>query len=215
MKKTIIHTLAICMLYFIPAITYSQEQQESFPHRYIGLGIRVAGIQVNDLFSNAYPTNRLVLNIDAHKNFRIEGQYGIYNKNTEIEATSWGGGKVKLEMHDKSTFLGFGLMGLYPTERARFIGGFRYSTNNYSDDNIYYDTSGYPSVVENEGKITLITGIIGGEYFFAKFFSLGAEFSISSVKDVYKPSSSLSSSDPTTNTTIMTEGTLVFRFYPF
>lgn len=201
---------------FIAINLFAQDQpQPKETHRYVGLGIRAAGITVNDLMSYAVPPNRLVLNIDAHKYFRIEGQLGLYNSTTEVEVSSWSGSSKKdIELKDKSTFMGIGLMGLCPRENVRFVGGLRYSINNYSDDQVYYDSSGNPSAKTNTGKMTLITGIIGGEYFFAKFFSLGAEFSVSSINDVFEPYSG-SYAQPSTSKTLMTEGNLIFRFYPF
>jgi len=184
-------------------------------HRYIGLGIRAFGLQLTELLSTQVPPNRIVLNIDPHKYFRIEGQFGIYKRTSETKYST-GTGTVTLNPVNKSTFFGFGLMGLYPKDNARFIGGLRYSINNYSDDTPFGSGSPpyVPYLVTNKGKMTLISGIIGGEYFFAKFFSIGAEFTVSSIKDVYKPYS-LTSSDPNTTKTFMTEGNLIFRFFPF
>jgi len=189
-----------------------QQQEESYPHRYLGLGIRISGIQIGDFTSQAYPTNRLVLDIDAHKYFRLEGQLGIYSKTSEVDVSSGSGGSSKLDLHTKSTFIGFGIMGMYPKEHGRFVAGLRYSINNYSDESINYNPGG-PTIEKSTGKMNLFSGMIGGEYFLARFFSIGAEFSISSVKDVYDDASPSASS--TTDKTLLTESNLILRFYPF
>ena len=218
MKTTIIHVLLICMAATGPLMSAAQQQQqqqqqqENFPHRYLSLGIRPPGIQSSDLASRAYPTSRLVLALDPVKYFRLEGQFGVYNTTSSRE-DSQAGGSTTLELHSKSTFAGFGIMGMVPVDHGRFIAGIRYSVNKYSDDEVF----DYPSyaVDENTGKMTFFSGMIGGEYFIARFFSIGAEFSVSSVKDVYEPSSLASNPSPETDKTILTEGNLVFRFYPF
>lgn len=216
MKKIIINASVICMIGFGSVTGYAQQQQqqqqESYPHRYIGLGIRVAGIQVSDLTSRPYPANRLVLDLDPHKYFRIECQLGIFNKTSEAAVSQGNSGTAKFELQDKSTFLGFGLMGMYPKDKGKFVAGLRYSINKYSSDDIYYNPD--PSVAKNTGKMTMLSGMIGGEYFLARFFSIGAEFSVSSLKDVYDPAS-LTTSGSTTDKTLLTEGNLIFRFYPF
>ena len=183
----------------------AQQQQESFPHRYIGLGIRIAGIQLSDLTSRAYPTNRLVLAIDPHKYFRLEGQYGFFSTSSEEVVQANGTGYTKFELHGRSTFAGVGAMAMYPKDRGRFIAGVRYGINKYSDEHV--STASGPIEV-NKGKMTLLSGMIGGEYFLARFFSIGAEFSVSSVKDVYDVYS-------TTDKKTFTEGNLVLRFYLF
>ena len=103
---------------------------------------------------------------------------------------------------------------MYQKNKTRFITGIRYAINKYSDDDIYYVTYTFPTIATNNGKMTLISGMIGGEYFFAKFVSLGAEFGISTLKDVYEPAAVFNQKS-ITNKTLMTEGSLIFRFYPF
>jgi hypothetical protein len=214
MKTAIYYTVIICLA-ALTATAQQQSaptQQESFPHRYLALGVRVAGIQVSDLTARAYPTNRLVLDIDPHQYFRIEGQLGIYSSKSEQEITSFNSGTNTLELHTKSTFLGFGIMGMYPKDRGKFTAGLRYSLDNYSDEDV--NSNAQPVVFKNTGKMSMISGVIGGEYFLARFFSIGAEFSVSSVKDKYTPSSAGYNTEET-NTTLLTEGSLLLRFYPF
>ena len=214
MKTTIITALFFCCAGFSSQLVNAQQQQtqtsqESFPHRYVSLGIRAAGIQVSDLASNAYPTTRLVLASDPNDYFRIEIQYGLYNRKHEVNGSQAGSSGVELE--DKSSFIGFGIMGMYPKDRGRFIGGLRYSLNNYSDEELEFGAGS--SVIKNTGKMKLLTGTIGGEYFLARFFSVGAEFCVSSVTDDYE--SGEPGSSTLTTKTLLTEGNLIFRFYPF
>ena len=186
-------------------------------HRYLGFGIRASGLQVSDLLSNPVPPYRLILNIDPHKFIRIEGQYGFYSSKSDQKVTTPTGGTITLVPTQKSSFISGGIMGLYPVGHAKFSIGVRYAINNYSDDDVYYPSSwpspSSPYLVTNTGKRTLISGVIGGEYFFAKFFSVGAEFSFGNIKDVYTPAP-VYLSPAMTNKTTMTDGSLIFRFYP-
>lgn len=187
-------------------------------HRYVGLGIRASGLQVSDLLSNPVPPYRLILNIDPIKYIRIECQYGFYSSKFDQKVTTSTGGTITLVPTQKSTFISGGIMGLYPIGNARFNFGVRYALNKYSDDDVYSTSSwsnpSNPFLVTNTGKRTLISGVIGGEYFFAKFFSVGAEFSFGTIKDVYTMAA-VYVSPPTTSKTTMTDGSLIFRFYPF
>lgn len=204
--KTIIIAL-LAIVYTI--VSFAQTTQtESFPHRKLGLGIRVAGIQIAEIQSNAIPATRMILNIDAHKYFRIEGQLGVYSRTSEELRTS-GTTKVTVKQKTESQYYSIGLMGLYPVERTRFVGGVRYGFNNYSSDE-----GGYSTPIKNTGKITIFSGVIGGEYFFAKAFSIGAEFAVSATKDDLTVSPSTYSNGGTYKS-ILTEGNLIFRFYPF
>lgn len=208
MKKIISILLAIVFVALSTIALFAQTQQESFSHRKLGLGIRAAGLQIGDIQSNAYPTTRLTINVDPTKYFRVEGQFGVYNKTSEQSIKS-GSTQVNVKQTTKSTFYGVGLMGMYPFERTRLVGGLRYGVNNYSSNQEGSSTS-----MNNSGKMNMYSGVIGGEYFFAQGFSIGAEFSISSTKDDYSlPNSSYSNG--TTYKTTLTESNLVFRFYPF
>ena len=218
MKKSLTYLIAIIII-TMPVLSYSQEQKpEPSEHRYVGLGIR-AGLQLSDLLASYVPPNRLILNIDAHKYFRIEGQYGLYHNTGEVNVQYYnpatGNLSTKtLNPEAKSSFLGGGVMGLFPSGNTRFIGGVRYSINNSSEDEINSWSSTVPTMSKSTDKMTIISGVIGGEYFFVKNFSVGAEFTFSSMKEIYTPPIFYGSTSTTSKTT-MTEGAVIFRFYPF
>jgi len=205
MKSTSIKTILLCMMVLVSLFSKAQQtvqQEEPFKHRYIGLGVRAPGIQVSDFDYTVYPGSRIILDINSNQYFRIEAQWGMYSKTNE---TSDGD---KNDLHTKASCYGLGVMGMYPKGRARFIAGLRYGISDYSYEEIDFSTGG---VIKNSGKIKALSFLIGGEYFLAKFFSLGAEFSLSSTKDEFSPASSSS----TNQESMMTEGNLIFRFYPF
>lgn len=212
--KTITTAILCSFFYFVTTAAHAQQSSnagDDSKHRYLGLGIRVAGIQVNDLTSTAYPTNKIVLSVDPAKYFRVEGQLGIYSKITEHAFMLPNGGSDKEDLHAKSTFIGFGIMGMYPKDKARFIAGIRYGVNKYSDEDFVSSPS--VQVLKNNGKMGIISGVIGGEYLLTSFFSLGADFSVSSVKDEYNPAAD--GSESTTSKALLSEGSLVIKFYPF
>jgi hypothetical protein len=206
MKNTSIKTMLICIMTFVSFFSRAQQssqQEEPFKHRYIGVGVRAPGIQVSDFDYKVYPGSRIILDVNSNQYFRIEGQWGMYSKTEESSESD------NTDLHTKASYIGLGLMGMYPKGRARFIGGFRYGISDYSYEELHLSSTA--EVVKNSGKIKVLSFLIGGEYFLAKFFSLGAEFSVSSAKDEFSPASSSSSMQKST----ITEGNLIFRFYPF
>lgn len=213
MKKLFFQEIMMAVAIFFSIAGYSQK--DSIPHRFIGIGIRTPGLQFNDIVSNATPVNRLLINYDPIKYFRIEVQYGMYDKKTtETVSGYYAPPPSTVTLETKSTFIGMGIMGLYSSGKARFVGGIRYSVNNYFAEQAgYYSSSS--TVTRNTGTMTLITGMIGGEYFFVKYFSVGAEFSVSSVKDIYTPGANMSSTTNETNNILLSETSIVVRFYPF
>ncbi len=187
----------------------------SIKHRYFGLGIRAGGLTLVDLLSTSVPPFRIIANIDPVKYVRLEVQYGLYKNTTEQMGTT-STSTITLNPIQKSSILSFGFMGMYPAGNARLIAGLRYGINNYSTDQIYYP-SGWPQpnpyLVTNTGKRTMFSGVLGGEYFFVKYFSVGAEFSILSIKNI-ETQAGVYNTPPTTSKTLMSEGCLMFRFYP-
>lgn len=183
-------------------------------HRYFGLGIRAGGLSLSDLLSSSVPPFRIVANIDPIKYARLEFQYGLYKSTSEVRATG-SSGAITLNPIQKSSVISYGVMGLYPVGHARFIVGGRYATNKYSSDNVYYPSTwpSTPYLVNDYGTRTIISGVLGGEYFFGKCFSVGAEFSFLSIKDL-QVSAAVYNIPPATVKTTMSEGCLMFRFYP-
>ena len=55
--------------------------------------------------------------------------------------------------------------------------------------------------------------MLGAEYSFNKWFSIGAEFGFVTMKDNFHPANPLDPS--TTSNTSISESSLVFRFYPY
>jgi len=199
----------LCSIVLISSFGRAQEtqQKESEKHRYLGLGIRLPGLQVSDLEARAFPPARLILSLDPIKFFRIEAQYGMISSTRESSDPS----ADKVSLQGKSSVTSLGLMGMYPSGKGRFIFGFRYGVGNYSDES----WQSYPDekVVESTGKVKTLSGVIGGEFMAARFFSIGCEFSLSSVKDEY--TSATSTTGPLNTKATMTEGNIIFKFYPF
>jgi hypothetical protein len=209
MKKLII----VCTIIMTSLSLYSQDPEKKEQHSYVGLGIRASVFQISELPNYVMPPNRLLLNIDPIKNLRFEGHFAYFKTSSEIPVSIYPTGTRNMTLTQKSALFGGGVFGLIPVDKVKFIIGMRYSSNHYSDDNILYNSSGTPYVASDEGKINALSGVIGGEYHFAKWFSIGAEFSYMRLKDVLSPASS-TTPDLTTKTSI-TESALIFRFYPY
>ena len=205
MKTAILYSVMFVMLVCTRSI--AQEQQVKEKHRYAGFGIRMPGIQVSDIDALAMPPARLIASVDPIEYFRIECQYGF--SSSKRESTDPSADKVVLE--GSTSLLNLGAMGMYPKGNARFILGIRYGIGNYKGES--WDAYPDEKVVESTGKTKTISGVIGGEYLVAKFFSVGCEFTVSSVKDEYRPASY--DNGTINNKTSLTEGNIIFKFYPF
>jgi len=201
----------LCLLQ-VPSVVAAQENDE-YIHRYVGIGIRASVFQVSELPVNIIPPNRILINIDPIKYARAEFHFGRYASTREIYYSSFTGTPTLLKLKDVSTVVGFGVFGTYPVGKAKFLAGMRYSINNYEQGDIDFDTMGNPYVITNTGKISILSGVAGGEYYFSKWFSIGAEFSLVSMDDVFDPADPASQNQ--TTTTSITESSLVFRFYPY
>jgi len=191
---------------FICSNCFAQQQnQETEKHRYTGFGIRLPGIQVSDVEARALPPARIIASLDPIEYFRIEAQYGFTSTKTESSEPS----ANKADLKASTSLFSLGAMGMYPKGNARFILGVRYGIGNYSEQ--FWDYS--DGVAEDKGKTKTISGVIGGEYLVARFFSIGCEFTVSSIKDEYRPAKS--TTGPINSKTSMTEGNIILKFYPF
>jgi hypothetical protein len=204
--------LNLFLVLFIPAVISAQDDNE-YVHRYIGVGIRASVFQISELPVSIIPANRLLINIDPIKYARAEFHFGRYASTTEIPYSSFSGPAQIYKLDEVSTTVGGGIFGTYPAGKAKFIAGMRFSQNNYEEEDIDFDSFGNPYVVSNTGKIGIIAGVLGGEYYFSRWFSAGAEFSLVNMTDVYKPADP--ASQKLTTKTSITESSLVFRFYPY
>jgi hypothetical protein len=205
-KATILYTV-IAALFICSNSSAQQQQQESEKHRYAGFGIRLPGLQAGDFESRAFPPARIIFSLDPIEFFRVEAQYGFFS--SSVEASDPTADETMLQ--GKSSVVTLGLMGMYPKGKARFIFGFRYGIGNYSQQ--YWESYPDEKVMENTGKVKTLSGVIGGEYMVARYFSIGCEFSISSMKDEY--SSASSTNGPANSEAMLSEGNVVFKFYPF
>ncbi|HEY4798232.1 MAG TPA: hypothetical protein VII99_04060 [Bacteroidia bacterium] len=189
------------------------QKKDSCAHRYVGIGIRSAIFSISELQQSIMPPNRVMLSVDPIKYVRVEGQFGMYS-NAKDQYVSSSPAPVMLKMKEGASISGCGLFGVYPIDKVKFLAGFRYMTSAYSKDNFQYSTYGsVPAIVTDKGKITTISGVIGAEYNFSKWFSAGAEFSLLNMNDDFTPANPTS---PKINSkTTITESCLVFRFYPY
>ncbi|MFM2136850.1 MAG: hypothetical protein RL021_2250 [Bacteroidota bacterium] len=176
-----------------------------------GAGIRSGIFQLVDLNSGGFgymPSNRLVLNYDPLSNLRIEFQGGL-SQSVENDWTP--------DNQDAKAVTSVYILGLHYVRAVadcKLSAGFRYGTYKHSEDDFEYN----PNTFEYDKKEDVLTGsfispVIGGEYFFSKHFSLGAEFSFligSSTTDYGREG------EVSTNASMQkTETALAFRFYPF
>lgn len=191
-----------------PFIGRAQED-DAYVHRYIGIGIRASIFQISELPMDVMPPNRLLVNVDPIKYARVEFQFGSYRHENEMFLSN----QQPLTLKQTSTLLGAGVFGMYPCGKAIFLAGMHFSVNNYTESDVLYDSFGVPYIADAKGKVTAIAPVLGGEYYFSKWFSIGAEFSYLIENDEFTPADP---ADPQlTSTTFITESSLLFRFHPF
>lgn len=204
--KTTLYTMIAAML--ICSNSFAQQQnQENEKHRYAGFGIRLPGIQVSDVDSRVIPPARVIASLDPIEYFRIEAQYGFNATKTQSDEPS----ADKIELKGSTSVFSLGAMGMYPKGNARFIFGMRYGIGNYKQES--WATYPDKKIVESHGKTKTITGVLGGEYLIAKCFSIGCEFTVSSMKDEYRPA--MSDNGPIASKVSLSEGNVILKFYPF
>lgn len=189
-------------------ISANAQEPDPYVHRYVGIGIRTSVFQISELSMEMIPANRLMVSCDPIKYFRTEAHFAAYSRTDELFL-----GVNKFNLKERSTLFGIGVFGVLPYGDAKFLAGLRLSLNNYKEEYIRSDEFGNPVKAEDSGNIRIIAPAIGGEYFFSKWFSVGAEFSFMMLKDEFHPWDA--DAPDTTSTTNITESSLVFRFYPY
>lgn len=209
----IIRKIVVVIVTFLSGTFFTQAQETIEPiHRYIGVGIRVSVFQISELPNRTVPPNRILLNIDPFKYLRVEGHFGMYKNDYQESFNTYSNGSILLTIKENSTLFGGGVFGVYPKDNIKFIGGLRFSQNRYNQDNIDF-SNGIPVVVTDKGKINILTYMLGAEYSFNKWFSIGAEFGFVTMKDNFDPADP--SNPSTTSNTSISESSVVFRFYPY
>lgn len=197
-------TLILCFGWLV----LSAQETDKYVHRYIGIGIRASVFHISELPLDIIPANRLMVSYDPIRYLRTEVHVAAYSHTDELFL-----GTSKFNLKESSTLVGFGVFGVLPCENAKFLAGIRCSRNNYMEDFVRFDENGDPFVAADEGQINIVAPVLGGEYFFSKWFSVGAEFSFMMIKDELNPWDTDVPS--TTMSTTITESSLVFRFYPY
>ncbi len=205
MKHQLLLATALICLAASPTLA---QNDNTLPRRHLGIGIHSSIFQTSDLDLTNIPPNRLIVQYDFMPTVRAELQVGGYNKETKESGNN-------LVPTDDALVASLGGFYLIPYEQAKFSVGARYRMGNMNNEEISYETSTDPYVYNNKQTISSVSGVIGGEYFFSKWFSVGAEFSL--IYDKNKCTTENYSSSytipETTTTSTLTETSLLFRFY--
>lgn len=183
--------------------------------KHLSIGIRTG----KDLYSelkDPVPA-KLIISVDPIKYFRVDFQYGLYKEKRDYLATGYtssGSYTTTLQPEFKATSMAFGGFGMYNFDKTRIYLGYRFGRTKISEDVVYNMstfTGNTPTIGTNNSIINIHSMIIGGEYFLAKRFSLGAEFGFNRSKETftsYQPGSM-----PMLNTGSYSDGSLILRFY--
>lgn len=181
--------------------------------RVFGIGFRTSPLNLDELFTNEVllPSNSIIFTVNAHPNFRLQPEIGYYQEKNHSE-------QLKEDyIRAKSFAFGAGAYGMWQKDKTNLYAGakvstvkntFTYITSSYNPNPPYnpiYDKATNTISYVNSGLI------IGGEYLFGKHFSVGSEVGVMNSKA--NVSYSEDPSDDYEYSRIMTEASLLFRFY--
>lgn len=209
MKQRLIFS---CLFFSMLSTNAFSQRADSTRHMYFAFGIRANTFLLSDFNMSLMPPARLLVNFDPLQYVRLEFQYGVHKNTYEQLYISYNGGITKYQLQAKTTLAGGGLFGMYRADRTNFYAGFRYVAGSYTDENLSYSGAN-PNVETSRGSIKMSSGVLGGEYFLGRRFSIAGEFSITSFTDLYTPGDGQTPS--TTYQDLNCETSVVFRFYPF
>ncbi|MBM2816312.1 MAG: hypothetical protein HW421_3074 [Ignavibacteria bacterium] len=164
MKKLLVLTATVLLL-VIQA--YSQNEVR------IGIG---ASFGMNFVISSDGPAGLLNLSqfyvpINFTKNFRCEPFFYYYNSNSAYQTET---GSKKIEKDETGIALGTGIFYCFDANKSTvpYLGlKFGYGSNSSS-------SNASSSDFEDSQSIIMLSGVIGGDYFFSPNFSLGAEVNL-------------------------------------
>ena len=125
-----------------------------------GIGVIFNNFWQDFSYDNNLPT--LYFPINIHKKFKVEPEVSYYNNTRNNES---------IDQKESAMRIGLGLFGITNYEKSLFYYGLRFSYN-------YYKTEYSTPVSDNRERTSkrfMLGPALGGEYFFVKHFSLGAE----------------------------------------
>jgi hypothetical protein len=199
---------------FIAGSTFAGNA-DTTKHSYLGIGVRANLFTNSDITTGYLPPARISLSVDPIRYLRFEGQFSYLKSTYEVDLPS-GSGTRPETFTDKSNLFSLGTFGMYKIQSSRFYLGIRWSKSNYSSTD--YETTWGPNgtvstVFVNKGEITSFSEVFGGEHFFGRHFSVGAEFSLVSAKNFFVPGAQ--GEDSENSSYKGSESAIMFRFYPF
>ena len=199
--------LTILFMMVVPTLIWAQNSESSSSGK-LGLGIRTSIFQLSDFEYSDFPPNKLIINYDPIEHLRVEAQFGMYRSDDNENAGSTG-----LKPVDQRYVYALGVHYIHKLDKVKFAAGLRYLISDFSNEFIYYAASGNKIAKERE-KSSGVSLVLGGEYFLAKWFSVGAEIAANRTQIDFTPAAETMSDDYTKNITL-TESSVIFRFYPF
>ncbi|HWY38751.1 MAG TPA: outer membrane beta-barrel protein, partial [Bacteroidia bacterium] len=139
----------------------------------LAFGIRANTFLASDISQTNQPPVRLLVNGDFLKYLRLEVQYGFAKNIVQKQYNTPASGIRSIDLNDRTNSYSFGLFGKTNRKSVSIYCGFRYGMIKYEKDDVDYTSSGDYYAVPGDGNITMLSGVLGGEYFFVKHFSVG------------------------------------------
>jgi hypothetical protein len=178
MKKVYVHVSAIFLLMITCVLSVKcQNIEETTNFRVFGIGLHMEQIKTSDLNQSLLqPANKIILILNAGKNFRFEPEIGYYSITDKTN-----------DLNGNCFSFGIGGLGMYQYKKVNIYGGLRLEFTTAESDYIFQ----YKHETE-KNDITSVGLVFGSEYMFSPHFSLGCEIGL-------KYSSLNTNNDPTYN----------------
>lgn len=195
-------------------VSGKNSEKETRTHRIFGIGLRVYQWWYDELAQLLPPSSTITISITPHRNFRIEPEIGYFSTKSYSQT-------LEENLTDKNFHIGLGIYPMLQKGNTNLYFGIRWAQIKITDEYVEYIVPTGPPWTytykkeELISKHQLIGPVIGGEYLFAKHFSLGGEVGLKYA--IYH--SDVEGKDPNHNhdedktKSILTESNLFVRFY--
>lgn len=212
MKKKIHFTL---VLVFSGFIIFASSLSDSTKFKHLSIGFRAGKDVWSQVKEPVY--SRFLVSVDPIKYLRLDFQVGRNKETTSQDVSGWGpvgSYTTTLELQSKSFSYAVGAFGMYNFNQTRVYLGYRFGQIKSSFDNVEFSSGpsgSAPFVGTDYVNTNIHTPCIGGEHFFGKWFSLGAEFGYNMATD--KLSGFSYGAKTKKNKSSYSDASLILRFY--
>lgn len=210
MKSKFSISIVIILMLIATTTVFGQEESTVQEMKKFGFGLHVEQFKTQDIMSSTImPANKLILVMSPNNSFRVEPSIGFSNSKDEFGDTNFSGTQTS-----KGIYIGIGAFYMYQAGKTNLYFGLRLEHGKIIEES-KYTSNGFKDFNKTETKRFMFAPTLGAEYFFAKHFSFGGEFSLKnySSKSSYTSTNNPSPSDENDAKYFSTDTGLLLRFY--